>query len=38
MVRYDVDPDNNPWGLAIDCFDGPAREIQYSPAEEEVTP
>lgn len=38
IVRYDVDPDNNPWGLAIDCFDGPAREIQYAPAEEEVTP
>lgn len=27
IVRYDVDVNNNPWGLAIDCFDGPAREI-----------
>lgn len=22
VVRYDVDPESNPWGLAIDCFAG----------------
>ena len=27
IVRYDVDIDRNPWGLAIDCFDGSPREI-----------
>ncbi|MFM2588238.1 PFL_4703 family integrating conjugative element protein [Vibrio sp. TBV020] len=30
IVRYDVDVENNPWKLAIDCFDGPAREIQFN--------
>lgn len=29
VVRYDVDVEKNPWKLAIDCFDGPAREIQF---------
>ncbi|RJX68672.1 TIGR03746 family integrating conjugative element protein [Vibrio sinensis] len=29
VVRYDVDRNNNPWGLAIDCFDGPARNIEF---------
>ena len=29
VVRYDVDRENNPWGLAIDCFDGPARTIEF---------
>ncbi len=29
VVRYDVDRNNNPWGLAIDCFDGPARTIEF---------
>lgn len=30
VVRYDVDVNNNPWGLAIDCFDGVAREINVT--------
>lgn len=31
IVRYDVDVNKNPWGLAIDCFTGPAREINVTP-------
>lgn len=31
VVRYDVDVNNNPWGLALDCFDGVAREINVNP-------
>lgn len=34
IVRYDIDRNNNPWGLAIDCFDGPAREIQFEKQED----
>ncbi|WP_394230495.1 PFL_4703 family integrating conjugative element protein [Shewanella colwelliana] len=30
VVRYDVDINNNPWGLALDCFDGVAREINVT--------
>lgn len=33
IVRYDVDADSNPWKLAIDCFDGAAREIRFSKEE-----
>ena len=27
VTRFEVDPEANPWGLALDCFaeDGPAR-------------
>ncbi len=35
VVRYDVDTEQNPWGLAIDCFDGPAKEIQFTSAKED---
>lgn len=34
IVRYDIDAERNPWKLAIDCFDGPAREIQFNEAQE----
>ncbi|MFM2666701.1 PFL_4703 family integrating conjugative element protein [Vibrio mediterranei] len=30
IVRYDIDVEQNPWQLAIDCFSGPAREIHYT--------
>lgn len=33
IVRYDIDSEKNPWKLAIDCFDGPAREIQFEQQE-----
>lgn len=33
IVRYDIDAEKNPWKLAIDCFDGPAREIQFEQQE-----
>lgn len=35
VVRYDVDVESNPWKLAIDCFDGPAREIQFNKEEKQ---
>lgn len=28
IVRYDVDAEKNPWGLAIDCFDGPPQKLE----------
>ncbi len=28
VVRYDVDPETNPWGLAIDCFAGTPTTIE----------
>jgi integrating conjugative element protein (TIGR03746 family) len=27
VVRYDVDPQHNPWGLALDCFAGTPERI-----------
>ena len=27
VIRYDVDPQRNPWGLVIDCFAHPPEEI-----------
>ncbi len=33
IVRYDVDLKANPWGLAIDCFDGLPRDIQFTKQE-----
>jgi integrating conjugative element protein (TIGR03746 family) len=27
VVRYDVDPEHNPWGLALDCFANPPERI-----------
>lgn len=30
VVRYDVDTNNNPWGLALDCFASPPREINVT--------
>lgn len=27
VVRYDVDPEHNPWGLALDCFASPPERI-----------
>ena len=29
VVRYDIDRNTNPWGLALDCFDESPREIQF---------
>lgn len=34
VVRYDVDPESNPWGLAIDCFAGTPRVIEVLEVEE----
>ncbi|MEO0436604.1 MAG: TIGR03746 family integrating conjugative element protein [Pseudomonadota bacterium] len=30
VVRYDVDPELNPWGLALDCYAGKPRHIHIS--------
>ncbi|MGH8302982.1 MAG: PFL_4703 family integrating conjugative element protein [Steroidobacteraceae bacterium] len=27
VIRYDVDPQGNPWGLALDCFASPPQRI-----------
>lgn len=35
VVRYDIDRNSNPWGLAIDCFDAEPREIQFKHKENE---
>jgi len=28
VVRYDVDAEKNPWGLALDCFDGQPQKLE----------
>ena len=28
IVRYDVDAEKNPWGLALDCFAGQAQKLE----------
>ncbi len=33
IVRYDIDANQNPWQLAIDCFAGPARELKFEKQE-----
>jgi hypothetical protein len=35
IVRYDIDSEKNTWKLAIDCFDGPTREIQFEQQEKQ---
>ncbi len=32
VVRWDVDPERNPFGLALDCYDGTPQRIPPSPA------
>ena len=37
IVRYDVDRELNPWGLAIDCFaEAPSKLEDATPASQEV--
>lgn len=31
VVRMDVDPDKNPFGLALDCYDGSPQRIEITP-------
>ncbi|EOF6573546.1 PFL_4703 family integrating conjugative element protein [Salmonella enterica] len=32
VVRYDVDAEKNPWGLAIDCFAAPPQKLEAIPS------
>lgn len=32
VVRYDVDAENNPWGLAIDCYSANPQRLEAAPA------
>jgi len=34
VLRHDVDTQNNPWGLVIDCFDGTPQRLEVAGAEE----
>ncbi|EKS4946473.1 TIGR03746 family integrating conjugative element protein [Salmonella enterica] len=33
IVRYDVDAEKNPWGLALDCFAGQAQKLEAAATE-----
>ncbi|EIZ8586834.1 TIGR03746 family integrating conjugative element protein [Salmonella enterica subsp. enterica] len=33
IVRYDVDAEKNPWGLALDCFAGQAQKLEAATTE-----
>lgn len=35
VVRYDVDAEKNPWGLALDCFARPPQKLEATSATEE---
>jgi integrating conjugative element protein (TIGR03746 family) len=35
VVRYDIDPEQNPWGLALDCFAGTPRLIETETFEQD---
>ncbi|MCL2891371.1 MULTISPECIES: PFL_4703 family integrating conjugative element protein [Pectobacteriaceae] len=35
VVRYDVDAEKNPWGLALDCFAKPPQKLEATTASEE---
>jgi len=34
VVRYAVDPELNPWGLALDCYAAAPRRIQVTQDEQ----
>ncbi|EBL8291861.1 TIGR03746 family integrating conjugative element protein [Salmonella enterica] len=34
VVRYDVDPEENPWGLVLDCFAGQPQKLEAAVTEE----
>jgi len=36
VVRYDINAEANPWGLALDCFDGTPQRLEV--ATEEALP
>ena len=40
VVRYDVDAESNPWGLALDCYDGQPQKLEAAApaAAPEATP
>ena len=33
VVRQDIDPEHNPWGLALDCFAGTPQKLEAAPPE-----
>ncbi len=38
VVRADVDPQRNPWGLQVDCFDGIPQRLSVPDAEKQGAP
>lgn len=38
VVRYDVDTEKNPWGLALNCFDGQPQKLEAAVPQKEETP